>query len=163
MESGDPLRVECRAASLSEIFALRRAMLVAHLPRRAAEFEGDQAEETLHFGAFNAGGECVGCATFMPAAWQSGAAHQLRGMATRSDLARRGIGAALLRCAEESLQSRGVELIWCNARVGAIDFYRKQGWTIASEPFDIPDICVHYKMIKRLAAADSPGADRFSV
>ena len=46
------------------------------------------------------------------------------------------------------LKEKDTVLVWCNARVKAIDFYKKQGFTIHGDKFDIPLIGAHYMMYK---------------
>jgi hypothetical protein len=41
-------------------------------------------------------------------------------------------------------------LLWCNARVPAVPFYREMGWAVVSEPFEIPTAGPHVRMVKRL-------------
>lgn len=140
-----------RRAALDEILALRHAELRAGLPLESAHFDGDEDPRTLHFGAFLAAtGEAVGCATLVPRPWEKTPGWQLRGMATRADLARGGVGSALLRFALETLRAeRGPVLVWCNARVPAVPFYARQGWEVVSDVFDIPTAGPHHVMVRR--------------
>ena len=141
--------LRCRRATLTEIMALRHAELRPGLPRETAAFDGDDEARTLHVGAFR-GDEAVGCASLMARPWQGEDARQLRGMATRADLVRHGIGRALLACADALLDADGApRLLWCNARVGAIPFYEKAGWQITSGVFDVPTVGPHVVMIRR--------------
>jgi GNAT superfamily N-acetyltransferase len=71
-------------------------------------------------------------------------------MATRSDLARRGIGGALLAFAVEALLAEpGPRLLWCNARVSALAFWERAGWAVASDVFDIPGVGPHRVLERR--------------
>jgi GNAT superfamily N-acetyltransferase len=144
--------VSVRRASLAEIIALRHAELRPGLPRAAAEFEGDDEPTSLHFGAFLApGGDVVGCASLVLRAWRAEAAYQLRGMATRADVARRGIGRTLLVLIENEVRATTtVRVLWCNAREAAVPFYARSGWTVASAVFDIPTVGPHHAMVRRL-------------
>jgi GNAT superfamily N-acetyltransferase len=144
--------VAVRRAALSEIIALRHAELRAGLPRASAEFEGDHEPAARHFGAFLPDGACVGCASFVPRPWHGEPAHQLRGMATRGDLVRCGIGTRLLAGAEEALRAEGVTLLWCNARLAAVPFYLRLGWRIASGRFDIPTVGAPPPMVRGQSA-----------
>jgi len=116
-------------------------------PVETAYFDGDDDADTVHLAAMLDGAEeVVGCATLMRRPWGGEPAWQLRGMATRADLARRGVGSAVLRAAEDLA---GGALLWCNARLAAVPFYAAGGWTIASDEFDIPGIGPHHVMIRR--------------
>ncbi len=142
-----------RRADFDEILGLRHAVLRPGRPLATARFEGDDDPGTVHLGAFpEGGGDAVGCATLMHRPWRGAPAWQLRGMATRADLARRGIGRALLRLAEEAVRAEGGPLLlWCNARLEAIAFYAGAGWEEVSGTFEVPDVGPHREMLRRLA------------
>ena len=140
-----------RSATLGEIFALRHAELRPGLPPEEARFDGDEEPTTRHFGAFLGDGAVVGCASFVRRPWAGEPACQLRGMATRADHVRRGIGAELLRFAEETLRAEdGPRLFWCNARLTAVPFYERVGWVVVSDVFDVPSVGPHRAMLRRI-------------
>ncbi len=69
-------------------------------------------------------------------------------MATEPDVRGAGFGAALVAaCIEHAAASGGGEL-WCNARMGALGFYRRMGFDVVSEEFDIPGIGPHVVMVR---------------
>ena len=76
--------------------------------------------------------------------------YQLRGMAVLEPHQGRGIGAELLRAAEGIVRDKNAELIWFNARIGAVNFYQKFGYEIVSDEFEISGVGPHVKMLKRL-------------
>jgi GNAT superfamily N-acetyltransferase len=133
-----------RHATLDEILALRHAELRAGLPLDTAHFDGDDEPATVHVGAFD-GDVAVGCASFMRRAYDGRSAYQLRGMATRADRRSTGVGATVLRFGVELVRSE-TSLLWCNARVPAVPFYEREGWTIVSDVFDIPTAGPHRVM-----------------
>ena len=145
--------VVVRRATLAEIMALRHAELRPGRPLDAARFDGDGDPTTRHFAAFLQNDpDAVGCASAMARPWEGESAFQLRGMATRAALVRRGIGAALLRFLEPAICAEaGVRLLWCNARRAAVPFYRRLGWEVVSDEFDIPTVGPHHTMIHRHA------------
>jgi GNAT superfamily N-acetyltransferase len=142
---------------VDKIFALRHKILRAGLPLESARFEGDEAETTLHFAAYSSGaeGRLVGCLSFMLNSWEQQPAWQLRGMAVDAPHQRRGVGRELIARAEEALARQGrTPLLWCNARVPAVGFYQKLGWTVVSAVFEIPTAGPHVKMTKRLKKSE---------
>jgi GNAT superfamily N-acetyltransferase len=140
-----------RRATLAEIIALRHAELRPGMARAAAEFEGDDEPATIHVGAFDADGAVVGCASAMRRPLDGEAAWQLRGMATRADRVRRGVGARVLATVvAEACRAGGPRLFWCNARVGAVAFYETQGWRVISDVFDVPTVGPHRRMRRAL-------------
>jgi len=142
--------VICRRASLNEIIPLRDAVLIQGTNRVSPYFDGDRDSTTLHFGAFQ-GERTLVCLTFLRNTWEEKPAWQLRGMATDPEFQKMGLGARLLTYAESVLHDLSdVNHLWCNARMGAVDFYRKQGWIVASEEFLIPGVGQHIKMTKSL-------------
>jgi GNAT superfamily N-acetyltransferase len=140
-----------RRAAFAEVLALRHAELRAGMPIESAMFPGDDDPLTFHFGVFDSSGANIGCASFMPVPWEGRPAYQLRGMATRGDFVKRGVGAALLKFADAMLRDeRGVKQLWCNARLSAVGFYEKQGWAVASPLLEIPTAGPHHRMTRAL-------------
>lgn len=129
---------------VAEIFDLRHRVLRAHLGRESAHFEGDDAADTVHFAASNAVGEVVGCVSLMRQPREEDA-WQLRGMAVDESQRGTGVGRTLLQAAEQHAGDAGV---WCNARLGAADFYARHGWVRTSDPFDVPTAGPHVRMRK---------------
>ncbi len=141
----------CRPANLAEVLALRHAELRPGLPLESARFDGDEAPDTLHIGAFLPDGQNIGCGSFMPNRYEGRPAYQLRGMATRGDWVGRGVGKSLLDFAQGYLRGHSlIGQLWCNARVTACGFYQKQGWQIVSDEFDIPTVGPHYRMAREI-------------
>ena len=108
-------------------------------------------DHARHFVAQTTDGRIVGTLTLHLNSWESQPAWQLRGMAVDPALQGAGIGAQLLLAAEQSVRDDSpTGLLWCNARVPAVRFYEKNGWTVVSEQFEVPTAGPHVKMIKRL-------------
>lgn len=143
--------LDLRRATRDEILPLRHAELRAGLPVESARFDGDDDPATRHYGAFlPASGENVGCVSCMRVPREGADAWQVRGMATRGDLVRRGIGHVLLSFAVAALRAEdGPRLLWCNARTTALGFWEHEGWTVASDVFDIPGVGPH-RVMRRL-------------
>jgi len=129
------------------IIDLRHAVLRAGLPRESAIFAGDDAPQSAHFAAIR-DQAVVGCVSLLLNNWNNQPAWQLRGMAVQPSLQRSGIGSQLLNAVDQHVLASPVKLLWCNARVPAAGFYRRHGWEIASDLFEVPTAGPHYKMIK---------------
>ena len=70
-------------------------------------------------------------------------------MATHPEFRGCGIGGGLLHYGEQIIQLQlKTDLIWCNARTGAVEFYRQQNWRVVSEEFMITGVGPHYRMVK---------------
>jgi len=140
--------VEVRTITAAETWPLRLAVLRPGHPLPAAQFPGDDLPSTRHFGAFRSS-DLVGIVSLflveMPEQPGVGAL-QLRGMATVPEVRGAGFGRALVAASVVFARQNGVKLIWCNARTSAEEFYRKLGWEILGEEFDIPDVGPHFRM-----------------
>ena len=152
-----------RPVSLEEVVDLRHAVLRQGLPRSEAIFPGDDAPTSLHYGVFHGNGQILCCATLHASQWESEPAWQLRGMATAPEARRQGLGRRLLARMEQDLRSAAARtgsplLLWCNARVPAVQFYQGLRWRVVSDQFDIPTAGPHVRMVKRLQPAPAAAA-----
>lgn len=142
--------VQIRKISPQDTYPLRREVLRkgTTLP---LEMAGDLDATTLHLGLF-VNNELLSIASFMSARHEGlqGVQYQLRGMATTPGHQGKGLGRSLVIEAEKRLKKMGVDTIWCNARVVALDFYAKLGYQKMGELFDVPQIGPHYVMHKSL-------------
>ena len=69
-------------------------------------------------------------------------------MATEPDVRGSGFGTALLAACLEHVAASGGRELWCNARLGAVGFYRRAGFEVVSEEFDIAGIGPHVVMAR---------------
>ena len=119
--------------------------------RETCIFDGDNLPFATHFGAFD-GRELVGIASVYPlnsSAFPEENQLQMRGMAVDTDQQRSGIGKRLVHAAEEYAKERHFSILWFNARVTAVPFYKKLGYEISGTEFEITDVGPHYVMFKR--------------
>ena len=131
-------------ATPSDVVDLRHRVLRAGRPRSSAIWSGDDDPESRHWTVLWAG-DVVGVATVLARDEPTRPTHrwQLRGMATAPDVRGMGFGKALLSRVVEDVG----EPMWCNARASAKAFYEANGWHTEDEPFDIPRIGPHYRML----------------
>lgn len=149
-DSVNPRLIVVRSASAHEIVDLRWRILRQGLPREEAIFPGDELESSFHFAAAN-GDRILCCATMHLNQWESEPAYQLRGMATDDDCRGLGLGRRVLEAMESAVTVQTpVRQLWCNARTPALEFYRRQGWQVRSDVFEIPTAGPHVRMTKRL-------------
>ena len=79
-------------------------------------------------------------------AYADGASWRLRGMATSDSARGTGLGRAVLAGCFDVVRQRGGRALWCNARIGAVPFYRRLGLAAVGPEFDIAGIGPHYVM-----------------
>jgi GNAT superfamily N-acetyltransferase len=144
--------IEVRPITAEETIAVRWPILRPGFPRETAIFDGDDAPHTCHLGSFADGHLCGVASIYLVRLSEQPEvenAWQLRGMATLPEVRGAGAGRALLVACENAARERNAELIWCNARITAAEFYRKHGWKILGNVFEIPTVGPHYRMLRR--------------
>lgn len=112
----------------------------------------DHEKETFHMACI-VEDKVVSCATFYPETSknvQSDNAYRLRGMATDSNFQRKGYASELMNKSFVQLKKKACDMLWCNARLVAVDFYKSVGFKIAGELFNIEGIGPHYYMYKEI-------------
>jgi len=131
-------------------FQVRQPVLRPGKPIESCIFEGDDLETTTHLGLYNnsklAGIVSIfaSCHKLFPQIGQ----FQLRGMAVLDEFQKKGYGERLVSEAEICIREQNGSLIWFNAREAAVDFYKKMGYEIVGDAFDIPTIGIHFVMRK---------------
>lgn len=139
--------------SAEDTLPLRQAILRPGGTREDCLFDGDTAYGTFHLGCFSADGDLACVASFYPRRHHlifAADPYQLRGMATSKNWQGRGAGHFLLQAAIAKLKNNGADLIWCNARQIAVDFYKKHGFETRGEVFEIAGIGPHLMMFRDL-------------
>ena len=124
---------------------LREAVLRIPLGRTLTAQERAGDAEGAHFAALR-DGEVVGSVILFP--YASGEV-KLRQMAVAPGLQGQGVGAGLLRFAEDRARANGVARIRLHARATAIGFYTRAGYAEEGAPFD-EDGVPHVLMMKAL-------------
>lgn len=137
--------------------ALRHSVLRPNQSMEQCRYEGDEDATTFHIGASSSDGDVVGIATALNCdepryeQFSSQSQLRLRGMAVAPTFQQQGIGKTLLKACLEEAAKRGCQMFWCNARVVAVEFYLKCGFSILNDaPFNIEGIGPHHVMFKRL-------------
>lgn len=131
---------------------LRQSVLRPGQQQEDLVYPGDAAPESYHAGLF-IDDRLIGIATVYHEA-KPGESSQntwrLRGMATMPEFQGNGYGQILLNNCIAYIVANGGKLLWCNARLKALNFYKKSGFETISDIFDIPGIGPHYVMEKHL-------------
>jgi GNAT superfamily N-acetyltransferase len=133
-----------------EILPVRHSVLRPGLPVETAFYPEDDGPDVFHL-AERDGGAVIACATFFPEPLDGEPAWRFRGMATLPEYRSRGVGGRLLEAGVAEVARRGGTLVWCNGRSGAAAFYRRHGFGIRGDEFDLPPIGPHYRFVRALA------------
>lgn len=138
--------------SAEETYAVRHPMLRQGRPIEDCVFKGDHKASTIHLGVF-VNNVIVGVLSAYQknhATIESISSYQIRGVAVFAAEHRKGIGKALMKHAEQLLTHKGIDLIWLNARINAIDFYKSLAYSQEGDAFNIAGIGTHYCFYKKL-------------
>ena len=150
---------------------LRRAVLRPDQPEEHSVYPDDDDPRSAHgavrlaphdaFGHRDApAGDVVAVGTVLldPPPWDPARVDgwRIRGMATRDDARRHGIGAVLLDALLSHVAVHGGGLVWCNARTPAQGLYARAGFVTRGGVFDIPGIGPHIHMWRTIAVEHPP-------
>lgn len=136
----------------SATYTVRHTVLRKNKPIESCHFDGDENENTRHFGFFE-NANLVGILSVFEKnspLFNESKQVQIRGMAVLDSHQKKGIGRTLLSFVEGELRDQKKELIWFNARVNAVPFYTKLGFKTVGTAFDIPEIGNHFLMYKNI-------------
>jgi predicted GNAT family N-acyltransferase len=139
-------------AFVDDVVSLRARVLRPGQPIDAARYDIDADATTVHVAARAADGQVVSCATVFPEPLDGEPAWRLRGMATDPAWRGRGVGSAVLARAIDEVISVHGRVLWCNARVAALNLYLRAGFATVGAPFDVPGIGPHFRAVLHLPA-----------
>jgi GNAT superfamily N-acetyltransferase len=144
-----------RRVAAAEVRPLRLEVLRPGQPAESVVYPGDDDATTAHFGAF-VDGQVVAIGSLYAEDRPGGdrPGWRLRGMATSPGRERQGLGAAVLAAAVAHVAANGGGELWCNARTPAAGFYRRAGFEVEGDEFDIPGIGPH-SVMRRLVVVGS--------
>jgi len=146
------LKVEINKVDAEKVRPLRHSELRKGQDLSTTSYLNDYEEGTFHMACI-VDDKIVTCATFYPEKSikiKSENAYRLRGMATDSSFQRKGYASDLMDESFKELKKRDCDMVWCNARLVAVDFYKSAGFKVTGELFDIPEIGPHYYMYKEI-------------
>ena len=87
--------------------------------------------------------------------------YRLRGMATLPEFRNNHAGSSLIQKAEQILQERQANILWCNGRVTVANYYKRLGFQEHGEIFEIEPIGLH-KVLYKGYKKSSPQQESFS-
>jgi len=139
---------ELKKITAAEARPHRQEILRKGQPVETVIYPKDDAPESVHF-AIEKNGKVLAITTLLndpfPVTGET-AAWRMRGVATYPQARRKGYGSILIQACIDHARSQGGKVIWCNARIGALDFYFSSGFLQHGKPFDIPGAGEHYRL-----------------
>ena len=146
--------VQAQMLQPEEIQQLRNEVLWPHKSFENCILETDRLSTTFHFGV-KVGELTVATVTLQQEKsqrLQQEKQYRLRAMAVREGCRGQGFGDAIVEAGLDHLRELGVEVVWCDARVAALNFYRRLQFDELEEEYEIPIIGKHRFMWKVLSS-----------
>ena len=142
--------MDIKVVSAKDIRPLRNLVLRPNLPIETTYYDLDNDIETFHLASIM-DNTIISIGTFYPEndiELQTKNGYRLRGMATHPKFRRKSAATKLMKESFVLLKKKKCDILWCNARLVAVEFYKSLGFKITGKIFDIPSIGPHYKMYK---------------
>ncbi|PQZ50986.1 GNAT family N-acetyltransferase [Bacillus sp. MYb209] len=136
----------------SETYLFRQTILRPNQPLEDCKYPSDYETDTFHLGAF-INDELISIASFSKEIYpdlQTGIHYRLRGMATLPNFRNQRAGSSLIHKAEQILQERNANILWCNGRITVTDYYKRLGFHEHGEIFEIEPIGLHKVLYKKI-------------
>ena len=142
--------MEIKVVAAKDIRPLRNLVLRPNLPIETTYYDLDNDMKTFHLASI-IDNTIISIGTFYPEndiELQTKNGYRLRGMATHPKFRRKSAATKLMKESFVLLKEKKCDILWCNARLVAVEFYKSLGFKITGKIFDIPSIGPHYKMYK---------------
>tara|TARA_B100001173_G_C15835817_1_gene482491 strand:- start:192 stop:635 length:444 start_codon:yes stop_codon:yes gene_type:complete len=142
--------MDIKVVAAKDIRPLRNLVLRPNLPIETTYYDLDNDIETFHLASIM-DNTIISIGTFYPEndiELQTKNGYRLRGMATHPKFRRKSAATKLMKESFVLLKEKKCDILWCNARLVGVEFYKSLGFKITGKIFDIPSIGPHYKMYK---------------
>lgn len=142
--------MDIKVVAAKDIRPLRNLVLRPNLPIETTYYDLDNDIETFHLASIM-DNTIISIGTFYPEndiELQTKNGYRLRGMATHPKFRRKSAATKLMKESFVLLKEKKCDILWCNARLVAVEFYKSLGFKVTGKIFDIPSIGPHYKMYK---------------
>lgn len=152
--------IEIKLVKPDEVLSLRQQLLRPHQTIAECVYSCDHVAGARHFSAFD-GDKQVGIVSVYPETltsvpgendlmiFQNKIGWRIRAMAVLPEYCKQGVGQLLMTALKNYVLDRpdaSNHYIWCNARVVALEFYKRQGLSILGEEFELSGIGPHFVM-----------------
>ena len=144
--------LQYKVIDAKKTYEVRHPVLRKNLPLSSCYMELDDDVSTIHLGGFIKKKMVAVLSILINPKYSNYQTPnaQVRGMAVLNKYQSKGIGINMLTEAEKKINKHRINLIWLNARIDAVDFYKKCGFSIIGKKFRLEYGGEHFKMIKKL-------------
>lgn len=148
----DPVKkkIVLKEISLSEIKPHRKKNLYNASSAKFSDYREDLLDNTSHYVLF-CDRKLVSGATLIENIDNDNCKTiQIRGMFTVKDEINKGYGSTFIKMLIKEMKKKKIKFLWCNSRVAAISFYKKNHFQEIGNFFNILHIGKHKKLIRYL-------------
>ena len=129
---------------------LRQKYLRPNLNKEECVYPGDIDETTYHLGCYIEE-SLVGIVSIYKRSntnISKDTAYQIRALTTEEAFRGKGVASTLLSSAEKKAFVEGAQYVWANARISVKDFYRKSGYRVSDDVFNVEGVGLHVIVCK---------------
>tara|TARA_B100001113_G_C20837823_1_gene504007 strand:+ start:149 stop:595 length:447 start_codon:yes stop_codon:yes gene_type:complete len=140
--------LETNIISSTSTYNIRKKVLWPHITNDNYSISIDDHKDTFHLGTF-LNEKIISIGTFIKEnnpKFNCKLQYRLRAMATDKNYRKIGAGKNLFSKGLEILKNNKIELLWCDARLIAIPFYKSMNMESLSGTYNIPKIGAHKTM-----------------
>ena len=140
--------METRVISSELTYEIRKQVLWPHIKNGDYSISVDKHPDTFHLGTF-LDKKIVSIGTFVKQEnnnFNCKEQYRLRAMATDRKYRKKNAAKTLFLKAIEILKNKNTNLLWCDARIGAIKFYQSVNMKSLEGIYNIPHIGEHKTM-----------------
>ena len=141
-----------------DTWPLRHRVLRPHQTLDDCDYPNDRNPDSFHLGAME-DQALIGIASFYREknpALDDWIQWRLRGMAVEEMFRGNGVGTRMIAFAVDELRMKRGDVLWCQARETAREFYLNLGFSIQGQPFIIDGIGLHHIMFRNLLPVPQP-------
>ncbi len=129
-------------------YDIRKKVLWPHIKNDNYSLKVDKDVSTFHLGTY-INKKIISIGTFVKennSKFNSNSQYRLRAMATDKKYQIHGAGRKLLLTGIAILKEKKINILWCDARIKAIDFYKKLNMISTPGLYNIKNIGLHQTM-----------------
>ena len=129
-------------------YKIRKNVLWPHITNGNYSIDADSQKGTFHLGTF-LDEKIISIGTFIKennTKFNCDSQYRLRAMATDNNYRKISAGKTLFLKAINVLKNKNIELLWCDARIVAIGFYKSVNMQALEDVYNIPNIGLHQTM-----------------
>ncbi len=169
MAKAKPSPYDVETVPVDQVRPLRWKYLRPGEPEDAVCYKSDEEATCVHLGVRDESGALIGVGSMHPenrVAGQGPHRHpgmRFRGVAVEETHRRKGVAGAILSEMVRRAQDGGMQEVWANGRTNQIAMYKRHGFKVMSQEFEIPRLGAHFVIVRRLkqkggATASGPSA-----